>query len=294
MAELTHEIADFIRTACVQGADEAAGALSRALDQSIQFHAGTHAPLDRETIADDLAGAGLALIFQAESSGALLLLSDASGLLPAWYASPDAAEESKLNTLAQELSLLVFPDVIEIHRYAAISAPQLAEMVEKSQVAESARHLPLTLSSGDRQATMHLIWPIADPGAVLPQQAGSPATFRANPAFTPAKAGGAEEAEDDPFAHLPPYTRSMLRIQVPVMVTLASKKQSINKIVELGPGSIIKFDKLCDEMLELEVGGRPIAEGEAVKVGDKFGLRISSMILPGERFERLARRTTVR
>jgi flagellar motor switch/type III secretory pathway protein FliN len=52
----------------------------------------------------------------------------------------------------------------------------------------------------------------------------------------------------------------------------------------LGPGSIIQFDKSCEEMLELDAGGRRIAMGEAVKVGDKFGLRITSIILPDERF----------
>lgn len=85
-------------------------------------------------------------------------------------------------------------------------------------------------------------------------------------------------------ANLPDYTRSLLRIRVPVVVALAEKRQPLGRIVELGPGSIIHFDKSCEEMLELDVGGRPIATGEAVKVGDKFGLRINSIILPDERF----------
>ena len=79
-----------------------------------------------------------------------------------------------------------------------------------------------------------------------------------------------------PAAHgpeLPPYTRSLLHIRVPVVVTLARKRQALGRIVELGPGSIIQFDKSCEEMLELSVGDHPIASGEAVKVGDKFGLR---------------------
>ncbi len=83
---------------------------------------------------------------------------------------------------------------------------------------------------------------------------------------------------------LPNYTRSLLRIKVPVVVTLADKRQPLRKVVELGPGSIIQFDKSCEEMLELKVGDHPVATGEAVKVGDKFGLRITSMILPDERF----------
>ena len=86
---------------------------------------------------------------------------------------------------------------------------------------------------------------------------------------------------------LPNYARSLLRIPVPVVVTLAQKRQVLSRIVEIGPGSIIHFDKSCEEMLELNAGNHPVARGEAVKVGDKFGLRITSMILPGERFEKV-------
>jgi len=86
---------------------------------------------------------------------------------------------------------------------------------------------------------------------------------------------------------LPPYSQSLLRIPVSARVILAQKRQALGRIVEFGPGEIIQFDKTCDEMLELHVGGRSIAVGEAVKVGDKFGLRVTSMVLPGERFEKV-------
>ena len=89
---------------------------------------------------------------------------------------------------------------------------------------------------------------------------------------------------------LPPYSRSLLRIRVPVVVTLAQKRQALTRITELGPGAIIQFDKSCEETLELDVGGHAVAVGDAVKVGDKFGLRITSMILPGEHFETVAPR----
>jgi len=86
---------------------------------------------------------------------------------------------------------------------------------------------------------------------------------------------------------LPSYTRSLLKISVPVTVSLASKKHSVARIIDLGVGSIIHFDKSCEQMLDLEVNGRPVALGEPVKVGDKFGLRITSVRLPPERFESL-------
>ncbi len=114
------------------------------------------------------------------------------------------------------------------------------------------------------------------------------------PVSGPAAATGAPAQARRPAARgpeLPPYTRSLLRIRVPVVVTLARKRQALGRIVELGPGSIIQFDKSCEEMLELSVGDHPIASGEAVKVGDKFGLRLLSITLPGERFQAVRPRT---
>jgi flagellar motor switch protein FliN len=77
---------------------------------------------------------------------------------------------------------------------------------------------------------------------------------------------------------LPTFARGLMRIRVPIQVTLAAQRKSIQEIVELGPGSIVKFDKTCDEPLELSIGNRTIAQGEVVKVGDKFGLRISGLV----------------
>jgi flagellar motor switch protein FliN/FliY len=108
---------------------------------------------------------------------------------------------------------------------------------------------------------------------------------------SPTDSAHSDGAQGD-LSGLPPYTQSLLKIEVPVVVTLASKKQPVSQIVSLGPGSIISFDKPCDQMLDLEVGGQQIAAGEAVKIGDKFGLRINSITMPDERF-RAARRPPV-
>jgi flagellar motor switch protein FliN/FliY len=93
-----------------------------------------------------------------------------------------------------------------------------------------------------------------------PRQAAAPATEHAD------------------LAGLPRHARSLFRIRVPVQVRLASQRKTIQEITELGPGSLVKFDKTCDEPLELLVGDCPIAHGEVVKVGDKFGLRISGLV----------------
>ena len=88
-----------------------------------------------------------------------------------------------------------------------------------------------------------------------------------------------------PFTSLPGFTRSLLRVSIPVMATLASKKQTTRQVLELAPGSIIAFDKPCEELLTLEAAGRKVAMGEVVKVGDKFGLRIKQIVMPDERFK---------
>ena len=94
---------------------------------------------------------------------------------------------------------------------------------------------------------------------------------------------------DERLAQLPTYTRSLLRIEVPVRVTLASTRLPLKRILELGQGSIIPFTKSCEEPLTLSVSNYDVAVGEAVKVGDKFGLRITSMVMPRERFFPLGR-----
>jgi flagellar motor switch protein FliN/FliY len=87
------------------------------------------------------------------------------------------------------------------------------------------------------------------------------------------------------LAQLPAYTRSLLRIEVPVVVTLATTRQPVSRVLDLAPGTILHFGKPCDDPLTISVGNCEVAVGETVKVGDKFGLRITSMVMPGEKFE---------
>jgi flagellar motor switch protein FliN len=113
------------------------------------------------------------------------------------------------------------------------------------------------------------------PAAATGQAVAAPEAAAAMATPAPAPAVSAIEAE---LSRLPIYARGLLRIRVPVQVMLASQRKSIQEITELGPGSIVKFDKTCDQPLELRVGDRTIAQGEVVKVGDKFGLKISTLV----------------
>jgi flagellar motor switch protein FliN/FliY len=69
----------------------------------------------------------------------------------------------------------------------------------------------------------------------------------------------------------------ILRLQVPVIVRLAERKLSLSEVLRLGAGAIIEFSKASDEPLELLINNKPIGLGEAVKVGENFGLRITQI-----------------
>lgn len=83
---------------------------------------------------------------------------------------------------------------------------------------------------------------------------------------------------------LPAYARSLLKVKVCVCVTIASTTQPIGNIVNFGPGAVIQFNKSCEDTLSLEVANQVIALGEAVKIGETYGLKVTEVVMPQERF----------
>src|SRR5436190_3569277 len=69
--------------------------------------------------------------------------------------------------------------------------------------------------------------------------------------------------------------RRILRMQVPVIVKLAERKLTLAEVMRLGPGAIIEFIKSNEEPLELLINNKAIGVGDAVKVGENFGLKIN-------------------
>jgi flagellar motor switch protein FliN len=290
MSELTPEIVGEVITACRSAADEIVASLSRALDgQFIGVTIGEAGTYDAQHPPEGFDGPGLAIVLQFGEVGAVALLPESCGLLPAWYSNPDPTGRSQLSTLAQELGMLLMPPTLMVDEFHGLQIGKMAETLAKAEPAAGATLVPLVLKSGDKQGQLSLIWPLAKPGQLLIKPADdSPGAARPTASARAATPG---DSEGPDLSKLPPYTQSLFKIRVPVSVNLASHKQSVQDIIELVPGSIIKFDKSCDELLELVVGDQPIAEGEVVKVGDKFGLRVQNMILPQERF--IAIQTTI-
>ena len=79
----------------------------------------------------------------------------------------------------------------------------------------------------------------------------------------------------------------LLDLDLTISVELGKTAMMIKDILELGRGSIIEFDKLVSEPVDILVNGRKMAEGEVVVVDKHFGIRITSLIDPSERIKGL-------
>ena len=80
------------------------------------------------------------------------------------------------------------------------------------------------------------------------------------------------------------FWKSLLRVEAELAVTLARQELPVERILQFVPGVMIQFEKPCDTPLTVEIDGHTIAEGEVVKIGDKFGLRITEICNREERW----------
>lgn len=294
------------------GAEEAASAFSRTFDAEVAFSAGQSGALDLANLKANFSVPGLAMTLLTGEKAILVLIPANTGLIPDWCKDPDATGKSKLSTFAQELGMNVVPDDFFPEDFASAMVSDLAVAAENGKIGAEPGYAELIIDRGGEKTTSLILWPIEDREAVFKsseEEAKAPESAPAAAAPTPppapafdsgafgtgfspfgAAVGADDDFEDDSeqkrlsLDELPGYSRSVLKIRVPVAVVLARARRPIKSILELGVGSIIQFDKSCDELLELEIDRTIVAYGEAVKVGDKFGIRLSSVLLPKERF----------
>jgi flagellar motor switch protein FliN/FliY len=68
-------------------------------------------------------------------------------------------------------------------------------------------------------------------------------------------------------------------VPLELTVELGRTRLSLREVAaRLGPGSVIALTKLTGEKLDVRVNDRLVARGEAVAVGDRFGVRIVEII----------------
>ncbi len=278
MSRLTPDIAAEVVAACTANAAEAAAALGRTLDATFKLGAPEQATYSATT-PSGFEGPGLLIVLTTDGEAVAVAIPESPGLLPTWCAAPDATGKSKLATLAQELSVLFVPESLTVDVAEARYVESLRESLTAGGAAADATLVSLAVSGAKPAGTLSRVWPLTTPATIL----GAGADVRS------AGNGAGRGGKSNSLGQLPHYSRSLLKIRIPGSVELASKKETVQEVVEIVPGAIIKFDKGCDELLHMIVGGQAIAQGEAVKIGDKFGFRVTGMLMPHEHFVRARR-----
>ena len=79
----------------------------------------------------------------------------------------------------------------------------------------------------------------------------------------------------------------LLDIPLEITVELGNTKITIGDLLKLGQGSIVELNKLTNQPLEIFVNKKLMAQGEVVVVNEKFGIRLTNVISPGERVREL-------
>lgn len=87
------------------------------------------------------------------------------------------------------------------------------------------------------------------------------------------------------YATLDPKLELLYDLQLPVSIELGRTNMLIRDILKLGRGSVIEFDKLVSEPVDILVNGKKVAAGEVVVVDKHFGIRITTLVDPSERIK---------
>jgi len=117
------------------------------------------------------------------------------------------------------------------------------------------------------------------------EAAGDPMADEARPVENPSMISDPEgDAADRPTADI----SMILDIPVTLSMEIGQTRISISELLKLSRDSVIELQRMADEPMDVLVNGTLVAHGEAVVVGDRFGIRLTDVISPQERLRKFA------
>jgi flagellar motor switch protein FliN len=81
----------------------------------------------------------------------------------------------------------------------------------------------------------------------------------------------------------------IMDIPVQLTVELGRTRIPIKNLLQLAQGSVVELDRLAGEPMDVYVNGCLIAHGEVVVVDERYGIRLTDIVTPGERMRKLNR-----
>lgn len=121
--------------------------------------------------------------------------------------------------------------------------------------------------------------------APAPVQAAAPA-----PAAAPAGAQVFQPIRDASSASASPVDiERILDVPVQLMAEIGRTRITIKNLLQLSQGSVVELDGLAGQPLDVLINGYLIAQGEVVVVNEKYGIRLTDIVTPSERMQKLSR-----
>ena len=119
---------------------------------------------------------------------------------------------------------------------------------------------------------------------------GSPSLPPSNPAARskPSQAMSSS-ASMAPVKREPDGLDRVLSIGLTIHVELGRRKIRVGDLLKLGAGQVLELDAGAGAPLSIYANNTLIAEGEAVVVGERYGIRITDIVSPAERVQRLGK-----
>ncbi len=74
----------------------------------------------------------------------------------------------------------------------------------------------------------------------------------------------------------------LLDVPVQLTVQLGSCQLPMRDVLQLKAGSVVQLDKVADAPVELHVNEKLVARGEVVVVENRFGLKITELVVSKE------------
>lgn len=70
----------------------------------------------------------------------------------------------------------------------------------------------------------------------------------------------------------------LLDVPLQISVELGRRRMMLADILNLGAGSVVELGKASGEALDVYVNDRLVARGEAVTIGERYGVRITEVL----------------
>lgn len=136
-----------------------------------------------------------------------------------------------------------------------------------------------------------------DWAAALAEQTAASAAPAPAPAVAPATAQVFQQIQDTSAAAAaaaaaaatPVDIARVLDVPVQLTAEIGRTRITIKNLLQLSQGSVVELDGLAGQPLDVLINGYLIAQGEVVVVNEKYGIRLTDIVTPSERMQKLAR-----